>query len=111
MGGGAESPRAEGEKARGRVVESRGRWRREGRIREWGSGSGAVGWGLMGGRETREGMRGAIETPKGECPPRSGSVQRDCIRQAGIGLGRANARIGLPDTTFFILDHQGGSGR
>src|SRR5580704_12718960 len=37
----------------------------------------------------REVMRG-IERPKGECPPRSGSVQRDCIRQAGIGLGECD---------------------
>ena len=55
-----------------------------------GSGSGAMGWGLMGGREPPVGMRGAIERPKGECPPRSGSVQRDCIRQAGIGLGEGD---------------------
>ena len=41
--GGAESPRAEGEKARVRGLEGRGRRRREGRIREGGSGSGAVG--------------------------------------------------------------------
>jgi hypothetical protein len=43
-----------------------------------------------------------IETPKGECPPRSGSVQRDGIRQAGIGPGEATARTGPPDTNFFI---------
>ena len=34
MGGGAESPRIEGEKARAGGVESRERWRRDGRIRE-----------------------------------------------------------------------------
>ena len=62
-----------------------------------------MGWGLMGGREPPVGMRGAIERPKGECPPRSGSVQRDCIRQAGIGLGEGDARTGPPDTTFVIF--------
>ncbi len=33
---------------------------------------------------------------------RRGSVQRDCIRRAEIGLGEAIARGGPPDTTFFI---------
>jgi hypothetical protein len=28
--------------------------------------------------------------------------QRDGIRQAGIGLGKATARTGPPDTNFFI---------
>jgi hypothetical protein len=50
----------------------------------------------LGGQEPAGGMPRPIGIPKGECPPRSGSVQWDCIRQAGIGLGgrpsRASAR-------------------
>jgi hypothetical protein len=44
----------------------------------------------------------AIEIPKGECPPRSGSVQRDCIRQAGIGLGEDD---GAPRPAGYNLLH------
>jgi hypothetical protein len=36
--------------------------------------------------------------------PRSGSVQRDCIRRAEKALGRAIVFAGPPDTTFFIFN-------
>ena len=55
------------------------------------------------GLNARAGIGRAIQIPKGECPPRSGTVQRDCIRQAVIGLGSKPSRYtGPPDTTFFI---------
>ena len=55
-------------------------------------------------KSTPDERRRPIEIPKGECPPRSGSVQCDCIRQAGSGLHPCHrAPCGPPDTTFFIL--------
>jgi hypothetical protein len=53
-------------------------------------------------------MRGAIEIPKDECPPGSGSIQRHCIRQAGIGLGeshRARRPTGYNLLHFSVLSH------
>ncbi len=47
-----------------------------------------------------------MEIPRGECPPRSGSVQRDGIRQAGNGL-RDGVRSTRP-TGYHLLHFDSG---
>ena len=84
--GGAENPRAEREKP-ARTVEIGG-------DSDCGTTRSARGetartsfaMRLRVAEDPLESERRAIEIPKGECPPRSGSVQRDCIRTAGTGL-------------------------
>jgi hypothetical protein len=45
----------------------------------------------------------AIESPKAECPPQTGSVQWDYIRRAGEAPWEVPRMHGPTDITFFIF--------
>ncbi len=48
----------------------------------------------------------AIESPKAECPPQTGSVQWDYIRRAVKAVGKSHAIGGPTDITVFISRRQ-----